>query len=128
MIYNKIRRNPFEIIPQILILSLLSVDHTPPHITNCDLGIDLRVDNFTSTIAERYENGSYFYNWTFPSAVDGSNPDIELKPYNQTRQRDDKLFYPGTTTVSFTFTNLYGYISECSFDVIVRKYKGVPIK
>ena len=81
-----------------------------------------------SPIAEGYENGSYFYNWTFPTAVDGSNQGIELKPYNQTRKRDDKLFYPGTTTVTIAFKNSYGNISECSFDVIVRKYKLVSIK
>ena len=107
----------------------LLVDHTPPYITNCERGIDLRVDiNFTSSVAKGYENGSYFYNWTFPSAVDGSNPGIELKPHNQTRQRDDKLFYPGTTTVTIAFANLYGNISECSFDVIVRKYEVATIK
>ena len=102
---------------------VLSVDRQPPRIANCDSGIDLRVDNFTSSNAYKYQNGSFFYNWTFPSAVDGSNPDIDLKPYSQTRQRDNKLFYPGITTVTIAFKDLDGNAAECTFDVIVRKFK-----
>ena len=102
--------------------SFLSVDRQPPQINNCDSGIDLRVENLTaSIIASKNSDESYFYNWTFPSAFDYSNPDIDIEPFMQTRPRDDKVFYPGRTNVTIAFTDPSGNVASCSFVVIVRK-------
>ena len=37
--------------------------------------------------------------------------------------RDDRLFYPGITTVTITFKDLDENTAKCTFDVIVRKFK-----
>ena len=102
------------------------VDHTPPVITNCDSGIDLREESVIETGATTNINptkitpqtdGSYIYSWTFPTAEDPSNAVV----YSQNRERGDYVFYPGRTDVSISFTDTYGNLAACLFTVIVRK-------
>ena len=69
-----------------------------------------------------YHNGSFYYNWKFPKAVDSSNTVIS-EPYFQTRYKDNKLFDPGTTTVTIAFRDKNEVVERCTFTVIVRKYK-----
>ena len=96
-----------------------SVDRDPPIISDCSDDIDFRVDDSYSTI---YDNGSVFYIWTIPTAVDSSLPNIgSIEPYFQTRSNYDYIFHPGITTVTHSFEDRYGNVAKCSFDVTVRK-------
>lgn len=80
-------------------------DNTAPSLTSCPADITVHVPNGVSTA---------IVTWTAPTATDNC-PGVML---TSTHNSGD-VFPVGTTTVTYTATDVAGNITICSFDVIV---------
>jgi hypothetical protein len=86
-------------------------DSTPPVVTGCPADITVNADAGGCTAV---------VSWTSPGVTDNCG----LFDVSSTHEPGD-IFSPGTTPVTYTFTDVCGNTSLCTFDVTVEAFNNV---